>query len=521
MRELIIFRNIVIVFCMENIVMPPRKLSATKNILRGEITIKHSCLTSNERSYLIIAATAFLANPNTLLGIEELEKMTELLMGQKRRDKVRIGVSKFYSVIQSMAADGENLNYEDIPVLSLSNIDRQMNKILEQNYTKQMNDLREELEVSRKQYREFVESLVVQQRKDAKEYFESLKPYKRTHERRFDFEVKNKPYTNEEVVDRLRELYGDEYDYTQVDYKNNRKPLVLRCKKHDVEISRTLPNLLKGWGCPACNKEQGKTWNDVVAKHYDPARRSERWTTERFIAESKAYHGEGFFDYSQCHYVNNDTPVTLIRIADGAVVRVRPYDHLRHDADYGISSRYYQGTTDKEKILFIVRQLEENIDTPIYVPMQEIKRTEKLFKCICPLHGEFYASLSRIRSGHCCPECDNSGESVGERNVRRYLQSKNINFVQEYRIEDKKYFDTYARVDFFLPDLNVMIEFQGEQHYGIQNKSITHGNRNWRSQKKRDNHLRRYAADHNIRLIEVPYTYRSNVDVFLAERGIA
>lgn len=501
--------------------MPPRKLSATKNIFRGKITIKNSCLTSHERSYLIIAATAFLADPNKLLGIEELETMTEYLMGPKRRDKVRSGVSKFYSIIQSMAADGENLRFENIPVLSLSNIYRQINKLLEQNYTKQMDGLREELDVSRKQYRDFVESLVVQQRKYAKDYFESLKPYKQTHERRFDFKVRNKPYTNEEVVERLRELYGDDYDYTQVDYKNNRTPITLRCKKHDVVLSRILQNLLKGWGCPACNKEQGKTWANVVEKTYDPSRRSERWTTERFIAESKAWHGEGFFDYSQCHYVNKDTPVTLIRIADGAVVKVRPYDHLRHDADYGIAQRYYQGTTDKEKIHFLVRRLEENIENPIYVPMQKIERSNKRFKCICPLHGEFYMSLHRIYSGNCCPECDGGGESVGERNVRRYLQSKGIKFEQEYRIEDKKYFDTFARVDFYLPDLNTMIEFQGEQHYKIANKAITHGSRKWQSQKKRDNHLRRYAADHNVRLIEVPYTYRSNVDIFLAEQGIA
>lgn len=508
-------------FRMEKPIMPPRKLSATKNILRGKISIKSSCLTPNERSYLIIAATAFLADPNKLLCIEELEKMTELLMGQKRREKVRIGVSKFYSVIQRMATDGENLNFEDIPVLSISNIDRQMNKILEQNYTKQLNDLREELDVSRKQYREFVESLVVQQRKDAQEYFESLKPYKRTHERRFDFEVRNMPYTNEEVVERLRELYGDDYDYAQVDYKNRRTPITLRCKKHDVIFSRTLQNLLKGWGCPACNKEQGKTWANVVEKTYDPSRRSERWTTERFIAESKAYHREGVFDYSLCHYVNNDTPVTLIRIADGAVVKVRPYEHLRHDADYGIAPRYYQGTTDKEKIHFLVRQLEDNIDTPIYVPMQVIKNTSKRFKCVCPQHGEFYTSLYQIRNGCCCPECGNIGESVGERNVRRYLQSRNIKYVQEYHIEDKKYFDTFVRVDFFLPDSNTFIEFQGEQHYGIEFKAITHGRRKWQSQKKRDNHLRRYVADHNIRLIEVPYTYRSDVGAFLAEQGIA
>lgn len=505
---------------MEEQKMLPLKLLATKNIFRGKITLKSSCLTTNERNYLIIATTAFLTDPNTLLGIEELEKMTVYLMGQKRRHRVRSGVSKFYSIIQSMVADGEHLDFNDIPVVSTYDIDKQRYNFLEQTFTKQINDLREELDVSRRQYRELVESFVMQQREEAKEYFENLKPYKQNHERRFDFEVRNKPYTNEEVVERFREVYGDDYDYTQVDYKNSRTPIALRCKKHDVVFSRTPLNLLKGWGCPACNKEQGKTWANTVAKTYDPSRRSERWTTERFIAESKAYHGEGFFDYSQCHYVNNDTPVTLIRIADGAVINIRPDDHLRHDADYGVQ-RYYQGTTDKEKIHLIVRHLEENIETPIYVPMQKIDDTSKRFKCVCPLHGEFVTSLAKVRNGNCCPECDGCGESVGERNIRRYLQGKNIKFEQEYRIEDKKYFDTYARVDFYLPDLNTMIEFQGEQHYGIANKAITHGSRKWQSQKKRDNNLRRYAADHNVRLIEVPYTFRSNVDTFLAEQGIA
>lgn len=505
---------------MEEQKMLPLKLLATKNIFRGKITLKSSCLTTNERNYLIIATTAFLTDPNTLLGIEELEKMTVYLMGQKGRHRVRSGVSKFYSIIQSMVSDGEYLDFKDIPVISTYDIDKQRYNFIEQTFTKHLNDLREELDVSRRQYCELVESLAEQQRKEAKEYFENLKPYKHNHERRFDFEVRNKPYTNEEVVERLREVYGDDYDYTRVDYKTKKTLITLRCKKHDIVFSRTFPNLIKGWGCPACNKEQGKTWANVVTKNYAPSRRSERWTTERFIAESKAYHGEGVFDYSQCHYVNNDTPVTLIRIADGAVVNVLPYEHLRNDADYGVQ-RYYQGTTDKEKIHLLVRHLEENIETPIYVPMQRIDDTSKRFKCVCPMHGEFVTSLAKIRNGNCCPECDGSGESVGERNVRLYLQRKNINFKQEFRIEDKKYFDTYARVDFYLPDLNTMIEFQGEQHYGIANKAITHGSRKWQSQKKRDNHLRRYAADHNVRLIEVPYTYRSNVDAFLAEQGIA
>ena len=64
-------------FCMEPPKMLPRKISAAKNIFRGKITLKSSCLTPNERNYLIVASTAFLADSNKLLNIEELEKITE------------------------------------------------------------------------------------------------------------------------------------------------------------------------------------------------------------------------------------------------------------------------------------------------------------------------------------------------------------------------------------------------------------------------------------------------------------
>ena len=110
---------------MEEQKMLPRKLLATKNIFRGKSTLKSSCLTTNERNYLIIATTAFLTDPNTLLGIEELEKMTEYLMGRKGRHRIRSGVSMFYSIIQSMVAEGEHLDFKDIPVVSTYDIDKQ------------------------------------------------------------------------------------------------------------------------------------------------------------------------------------------------------------------------------------------------------------------------------------------------------------------------------------------------------------------------------------------------------------
>ena len=152
----------------------------------------------------------------------------------------------------------------------------------------------------------------------------------------------------------------------------------------------------------------------------------------------------------------------------------------------------------------------------VYVPMQHIEDSRKTIKCVCPVHGVFYTNLLRIYNGVCCPECQKpTGESLGERNVRKYLSDKGIVFLQEYRIENSKYFENYARVDFFLPEHHIFIEFQGEQHYGIGNEELSHGQKTFKEQKKRDDSLRRYASDMYIKLIEVPFFFRNHVKDYL------
>ena len=72
-----------------------------------------------------------------------------------------------------------------------------------------------------------------------------------------------------------------------------------------------------------------------------------------------------------------------------------------------------------------------------------------------------------------------------------------------------------ARVDFYLPEHNIFIEFQGEQHYGIGNENVSHGRMTFKEQKKRDDSLRKYAFDKRIELIEVPFFFRNHVKDYL------
>lgn len=74
----------------------------------------------------------------------------------------------------------------------------------------------------------------------------------------------------------------------------------------------------------------------------------------------------------------------------------------------------------------------------------------------------------------------------------------------------------YFLADFYLPDLNLIIEMNGQQHY----QYVEHFNtKNWtfEDQQIRDETLRVYCRDHGINLLEIKYDEISRIPKILAK----
>lgn len=485
-----------------------KEINAIRNVLNGAISLEHSCLTNLRQKQIILAVNIFLKYSSEFLLDSELNNLLDIMVGSKHREKDLHRIKAYYELIKDLFDGGEKLKLAKFRIAKSKNV---IGDLREQPVTKSLQLISED--VYKERYKELVLSLIEQQEKDAKAYFDSYEPYNK-HVRRYSYSTENQNRTKDMFISELQDIYGDLYDYSSVIYKNRKTKVTLFCKKHSLSFQRTPANLLKGYGCPCCNKELGRTYKNTVEADYIPERRNLRWDTDRFIKESEYVFGKGTFDYSKCHYVNSKTPVTLIHVSTGKEFSVRPTEHLRHPAYRDTDSKYYEGTTDEQKIYYYADCVRRELTSKVYIPMQHIE-SYKRFKCICPIHGEFFTDLINIHKGVGCPDCTPKGESLGERAVRRYLQQKGIEYIQEYTIRDKRYFDTFARIDFYVPGKNMFIEFQGEQHYNIAVSKITHNSRRWQQQKKRDNHLRAYSESKGISLVEVPYTYRNNVSVFL------
>jgi len=65
----------------------------------------------------------------------------------------------------------------------------------------------------------------------------------------------NKKVTNEEFIERLKNVFGDEYELSEVNYVNAQTKVDMICKKHG-KFSALPHNLLAHKGCPKCKYEK-------------------------------------------------------------------------------------------------------------------------------------------------------------------------------------------------------------------------------------------------------------------------
>jgi very-short-patch-repair endonuclease len=111
----------------------------------------------------------------------------------------------------------------------------------------------------------------------------------------------------------------------------------------------------------------------------------------------------------------------------------------------------------------------------------------------------YETNIHSFISGNRCTVCNNSH---GENYILSLLEKMEIEYKHQHRFDDCRNIRPLP-FDFYLPNHNVCIEFDGRQHYepidafgGVEEYKIT---------KKRDEIKNNYCEDNNIKLIRIPY----------------
>lgn len=103
--------------------------------------------------------------------------------------------------------------------------------------------------------------------------------------------------------------------------------------------------------------------------------------------------------------------------------------------------------------------------------------------------------------------------SKGENLISNYLDNNQIKYIPQYTFDDLVY-KSKLKFDFFLPDFNILIEYQGKQHYEIVEAwggEVGLKERQIKDQMKKD-----YCKNNNFRLIEIPYWEFDNIKSILS-----
>ena len=122
-----------------------------------------------------------------------------------------------------------------------------------------------------------------------------------------------------EFIEKAKEVHGDKYDYSKVEYVNNHTKVCIICPEHD-EFWQTPNNHVHGQGCPYCYK-QG------IGKKIKNEKRIKIKTIKKdFVEKAKEIHGDKY-DYSKVNYINRNTKVCIICPEHGEFWQT-PKNHL-------------------------------------------------------------------------------------------------------------------------------------------------------------------------------------------------
>ena len=278
---------------------------------------------------------------------------------------------------------------------------------------------------------------------------------------------------NLKFIQKAKLIHGDKYDYSLVDYTESKFKVKIICPIHG-EFEQRASGHLSGYGCSKCSQDKQKiSIND-------------------FIKKGKLIH-DNKFDYSKVRYINYDTKVKIICPVHGEFEQT-PSKHLK-----GKDCELCSFIKRKTKInKFVEKAKLIHSDKYDYSNVEYFGFGTKV-KIICPIHGEFEQTPQNHLKGQKCPYCK---ESKGENKIRELLNNFSVNFIPQYKFDKCKY-KLKLPFDFYLPDYNTCIEYNGIQHY----KAIDYfgGEKRFKEQQKKDIIKKVYCEKNNIRLIIIKY----------------
>lgn len=263
-------------------------------------------------------------------------------------------------------------------------------------------------------------------------------------------------------------------------YVNSNTPIPHYCTLHNMTWKVRPSDALNGSGCPEC-------WGMRI-------RNKKKKTAEQYVKElAEANPNIVVLE----EYVNAKTPILHQCKLDNYKWKVIP-NNLLCGHGCQICAGNQKKTTGKYK-------LELATINPDIEVLGEYDTANVHILHKCKKDGyEWMAATSNVLFGCGCPQCK---ESKGERIVRQWLERNKVIYKSQYKFPDCK--DKCALpFDFYLPEYNTCIEYDGGQHFfpvNFSGEGAEYTEQQFKTTQYHDQIKNQYCADNGITLLRIPY----------------
>jgi hypothetical protein len=272
-------------------------------------------------------------------------------------------------------------------------------------------------------------------------------------------------------------IHGNKFNYEHIYFKNWRSPVSnILCRICNKSFSQTPPCHFKSYGC--------KCYKKIFYE-------------EKFLKSCLEKHGNKF-NYDLIQYDGSQKKICILCNQCDKLFWQTPRSHLD-----GRGCRYCH--FDEKRLTkeeFILKAKSIHGDKYDYDLVEYINNNTKV-KILCNGCKKIFVQkpLSHL-SNRGCPKCN---ESKGENKVDKYLTDNNISFTPQKIFKTLKH-KSYLKPDFYLENLNLLIEYDGEFHYkAIRGSTPEIKQKNLEAQKQRDKIKNEWAKANNIPLLRIPY----------------
>ena len=305
--------------------------------------------------------------------------------------------------------------------------------------------------------------------------------------------------TTQDFITKAISVHGNRYDYSLANYITRSTKLTIICPQHGQFLQQP-NNHYVGQGCPKCKAIS------ISAKLIK--------TTEWFIIEAQKLFGS-CYDYSKTEYINSRTKLTIVCPVHGAFEQTAN----SHLAKHGCSKCAFEiNTSARTRDLDVFKQIASTKHNNRYsYELVNYKTAHIPVLITCSIHGQFLQSPNNHIKGKGCQNCN---KSHGELAIRDWLTANHIVFEQEKAFNKCRNPITNRKLkfDFYIPNKNLLIEFQGIQHY--QPVDFSGRGKLWAVEQfnkaiKLDEVKTNYCKKNKIKLLTIPYTKLNDIDLIL------